>query len=171
MKIKLVKYSSFDNSAILITDKLPTGITITDPSGTIFYLHTFTTTETENGFVQMFSTLPSNVYSMNGNNIDMTRVSIVTAHGTENDLSVVDTAAVYDEGLFVSTKIDMMNSIIKDGGAKGIYKEVVKFLFLESGMNDIAKHNGNVADCLQFYSELIKIRNGFKTKYHYNDQL
>ena len=172
MKIRLVRYSLIDNTVIVITDIAPTNITVMDLSGNTFYIRNKTTTTTNLGIVTQFATTSSNIYSLDGSmKIDLSGVCIINATLSEGTINNTARAAMYDEIMFSSTKIDLMTAIMENKGIDKFYKYLVKFLFLESAMNDIAKHSGPIDDVVSFYKELIKIKNSFKTNYHYNDRL
>lgn len=167
MEIQLIKYSSLDNSAVLITDTQLYNVSIKDKNGVEFNVNETTSTHTYIGYITEFRTLKSNLTSTSTANPDFSAVSIVKA--TNIDAESVD-CAMYDNTVFAVTKIDMLNAI-KDTGDTSFYKHLVKFTFLELAMNDVAKYSGNVEDTLSFYNEMVIITNLFKTKYHYYDKL
>ena len=168
MNIKLIKYSTVDNSIIMITDVEPETILITDAKGTVFNVEEYDTVQRSINWITTFYASEYTLISDPVSNADLSKVSIVTvASGEEVSSSV----AMYDELIFASTKLDMLNAITQNKENKEFYKYLVKFSFLESGMNDIAKHTANLVDCMAFYNEMVAIKNNFKAKYHYNDRL
>ena len=167
MEIKLIKYSLEDNTVVFISNESVENISTIDCNGNEFFIDSYSSTQTPIGFVVSFSTQSSNLISEDNFLPDLSKISILKVYDSNAD--VID-IAVYDSSVFVLTKIDMLNAI-KESGDSQFYKYLVKFIFLEFAMNDIAKYSGNTNDLLKFYDEMISIKDMFKAKYHYGRRI
>ena len=167
MEIKLIKYSLEDNTVVLISNEAVENISIIDYIGNEFFVTEYTSTPTRIGFVVSFSSQSENLTSDENFLPDLSKISVLKIY--DNNADVVD-IAMYDSSIFVLTKIDMLNAI-KESGDNQFYKYLVKFIFLELAMNDIAKYSGNTNDLLKFYDEMISIKDMFKAKYHYGRRI
>ena len=166
MKIKLIKYSKEENSIVLILDKQASQIHIIDCNGIEFNVLVKTETAYNNGYIYSFSTLNSNL-STESATANKDYLFYVKAISADTDTDVI---AAYDSTEFSVLKRDMLFAI-NDSKDTVFYKHLVKLTFLELAMNDMAKEPGSVEDSIAFYKQMIAIRDMFKAKYHYYDNL
>jgi hypothetical protein len=170
MKINLVKYVASSESAVVVSDAEPTSIVLIDCNDNMFSLNDWESLQTSNGIVTTLSLSVDNlIYNGEEDTYELNLNGLFTIRFVANSTYAI--YPVYDSSMFLDTKIDMMNAI-KDRDSKGdMYKYLVKFSFLESGLFDCANLGADIDVCRLFYSDMIMVKNSFETYYRYGNRL